>query len=115
VKIKGTIDVLDSQYGNIWTNIPAALFNQLKVSTGDTIKVTIYHLGNKKFEGLMPYTTTFAAVAQGKPLLYLNSLMQVSFALNQDNFSAVHHVYSGNEWKVEIEKKPADKSGNQPR
>lgn len=105
MKIKGTIDVLDSQYGNIWTNIPATLFNQLKVSTGDTLRVTIYHLGKKIYEGLMPYSTTFAAVPQGKPLLYLNSLMQVSFALNQGNFSTEYQVYSGNEWQAEIEKK----------
>ena len=50
----------------------------------------------------MPYATTFGTVPIGKPLLYLNSLMQVSFALNMDNFSAVNKVYSGNDWTVEI-------------
>jgi hypothetical protein len=50
----------------------------------------------------MPYMQTFGGVAKGKPLAYLNSLMQLSFALNQGNFSAVHHVYSGSEWTVEV-------------
>ena len=36
----------------------------------------------------------------GKALLYLNSLMQVSFALNQGNFAAVNHIGSGPDWKV---------------
>jgi S-adenosylmethionine hydrolase len=44
-------------------------------------------------------------VPKGKPLAYLNSLLQVSFALNQASFSAVHHVYSGSEWTVEVSKK----------
>ena len=52
----------------------------------------------------MPYAETFGAVSKGKPLMYLNSLLQVSFALNMKNFSEVHKIYSGNDWKVEIEK-----------
>src|SRR5215469_12195634 len=100
-KIKGTIAILDIQYGNIWTNIPDDLFKQLDPKVGDLFKVTIYYKGIKKYEGEMPYAETFGSVAKNKPLLYLNSLMQVSFALNQENFSAVHHIYSGSDWTVE--------------
>jgi len=103
-KIKGTIAILDIQYGNIWTNIPDDVFKQLGVKTGDTVRVSIYHNHVKKFEGKMPYAETFGSVAKNKPLLYLNSLMQVSFALNMGNFSEVHHIYSGNDWTVEISK-----------
>ncbi|WP_462251921.1 SAM hydrolase/SAM-dependent halogenase family protein [Ferruginibacter sp.] len=101
-KIKGTIAILDVQYGNIWTNIDADIFNQLNVKIGDKLHVVIYQDKIKKYEGFMPYTETFGAVAKGKPLLYLNSLSQVSFALNMDSFSAKHKVYSGSEWRVEI-------------
>ena len=104
-KIRGTIVILDIQYGNIWTNIPDDLFEQLEAKTGDTIKVSIYHNNIKKYEGLMPYAETFGSVGKNKPLLYLNSLMQVSFALNQGNFAAVHHISSGNDWSVVITKK----------
>lgn len=104
-KIKGTIDILDVQYGNIWTNIPAFLFKQLNVKIGQTIHVVIYQHKIKKYEADMPYAETFGAVGKGKPLLYLNSLLHVSFALNQDNFSAVNYVKSGSEWSVEISKK----------
>lgn len=104
-KIKGTIDILDIQYGNIWTNIPADLFKQLNASVGDMLQVVIYQNKIKKYDGDMPYAETFGAVAKGKPLLYLNSLLQVSFALNMGSFSAVHHVYSGSEWTVEIRNK----------
>ena len=103
-KIKGTIPILDVQYGNIWTNIPAELFNQLQIKPSEKLHVVIYQNKIKKYEGDMPYTETFGAVAKGKPLAYLNSLLQLSFALNMGDFSATHKVYSGNEWTVEITK-----------
>ena len=79
-KLKGTIAILDIQYGNIWTNIDAELFKQLNAKVGDQLHVVIYQNKIKKYEGTMPYAETFGAVAKGKPLLYLNSLLQVSFA-----------------------------------
>ena len=101
-RIKGTVSILDIQYGNIWTNIPSALFNQLGITFKDQVHVLIKHNDNKVYESVMPYMTTFGGVAKGKPLCYLNSLMQVSFALNQDNFSTVNHVNSGSDWTVEL-------------
>lgn len=103
-KLKGTISILDVQYGNVWTNIPADLFNKLNAKPGDKLHVVIYQNKIKRYESTMPYCETFGAVAEGKPLLYLNSLLQVSFALNMGNFSAVHKVYSGSEWRVEVSK-----------
>ena len=103
-KIKGTIAILDVQYGNIWTNIPADLFNKLNVKIADKLHVVIYQHKIKKYEGDMPYTETFGAVAKGKPLAYLNSLLQLSFALNMGSFSSAYKIYSGNDWTVEITK-----------
>jgi S-adenosylmethionine hydrolase len=102
--LKGTIDILDVQYGNIWTNITADLFKQLNVKVGDKLQVTIYYNNVKKYSGTMPYAATFGAVPTGKPLLYLNSLMQVSVALNMASFASVHKIGSGNEWRVEVKK-----------
>lgn len=102
--IKGTIAILDVQYGNIWTNITDDIFNQLHPTIGDKFKVVIYKNKLKKYEAIMPYCNTFGSLAKGKPLLYLNSLLQVSFALNMGDFSATNKVYSGSEWTVEISK-----------
>jgi S-adenosylmethionine hydrolase len=103
--IKGTIPVLDVQYGNIWTNIPDDLFKQLHISFGELMFVKIFHNGQKVYQGDMPYSATFGAVAVGKPLAYLNSLLQLSFALNQGSFAEANKVASGNEWSVEVAKK----------
>ena len=50
----------------------------------------------------MPYCQTFGAVEKGKPLAYLNSLLQLSFALNQGDFAKTFSVASGNDWHVEV-------------
>ena len=81
------------------------LFKKLNPKIGDVFKVIICKNKIKKHESTMPYMATFGGVAKGKPLLYLNSLLQVSFALNMGSFSAVHKVLSGNEWGVEVSKK----------
>jgi hypothetical protein len=103
--IRGTIPVLDVQYGNVWTNIPAEMFGQLHVSFGGMLQVKVLHEGKEVYRGEMPYEETFGSVVVGRPLAYLNSLMQLAFALNQGNFAAVHQVGSGGEWTVEVRKK----------
>jgi S-adenosylmethionine hydrolase len=102
--IKGNIPVLDIQYGNVWTNIDKTTFAKLALNYGDNLHVSIYHNKQKIYEGIMPYVTTFSAVAVEKPVCYLNSLLNVSFALNKSNFSEQYKVYSGAEWSVEISK-----------
>jgi S-adenosylmethionine hydrolase len=102
--IRGTIAILDVQYGNIWTNIPSTLFAQWNVSLGQMLHVVLLHDGKQLYRGEMPYCQTFGAVAKGKPLAYLNSLLQLSFALNQDDFAKKYQIGSGNDWSVEVTK-----------
>lgn len=104
-KLKGNISILDVQYGNIWTNISGELLNQLHPKYGDVLHVIIFHKDKKVYEGDAPYSQTFGAVPEGKPLSYLNSLLQLSFALNQGSFANTHHIESGSEWSVEVTKK----------
>ncbi len=105
-KIKGNISILDGQYGNIWTNISNDLFSQLNVRYGDLLHISIYNNNKKVYAGNASYSQTFGAVAKGKPVAYLNSLMQLSFALNQDSFANVYHISSGSDWSVEVEVVP---------
>ena len=102
--IKGNIAILDIQYGNVWTNIDKETFSKLDLHSDDKMHVIIFHNNTKVYEGSMPYVTTFSAVAQGAPLCYLNSLLNVSFALNQGSFSEKNKVYSGADWSVQVKK-----------
>lgn len=100
--LTGTITALDLQYGNVWTNISIDLLSGLPIDYGQWLLVTIYHKNQKMFVGSMPYVKTFGDVPRGKPLAYLNSMLQLSIAFNQANFSSYYHIQSGSEWRVEI-------------
>lgn len=101
--LKGNISILDIQYGNVWTNIPAEMVQQLNLKYGQSLHIRIYHKGAKIWEGQAPYCETFGAVAKGKPLVYLNSLMQLSIALNMGSFAETFHVASGSDWSISAE------------
>lgn len=100
----GTIPVLDPQYGNIWTNVDEQTFLKLGVKLGEAVRVQIKEGEKILWEGKMLYVRTFGDVAVGAPLLYLNSVLCVSFALNQDSFAARHQIASGPSWRVRISK-----------
>lgn len=102
--IRGNVPILDIQYGNVWTNIERQTFNELGAEPGDRFHVTIRHRDQKVYEGTVPYHPTFGYVEVGEPLLYLNSLNNVSLALNQGNFADTHKIQSGPDWDIEIQK-----------
>jgi hypothetical protein len=98
----GNIPVLDVRYGNVWTNIDKKTFEALDASVGEYLMVRIFRNEDLVYEGKMPYENTFGDVSEGRPLVYLNELMNVSFALYMDSFSERYGIGSGPEWSVEI-------------
>jgi S-adenosylmethionine hydrolase len=100
--LKGNIAILDVQYGNVWTNITDSLFNQFKPKYGDVFHTVIFHNDKQVYAVDAPYCQTFGAVAKGKPLVYLNSLLQYSLALNQRNFAGAYRIGSGSGWSVAV-------------
>ncbi len=104
-QLKGTIDILDIQYGNIWTNIDQAYWKKFNAlaHTKNEIQVEIFKNKKLVYTGSMPFENTFGGVGVGKPLAYLNSLMNLSFALNQGSFSEKYHVYAGSDWTVAVQ------------
>ncbi|GAA8940635.1 S-adenosyl-l-methionine hydroxide adenosyltransferase family protein [Helicobacter pylori] len=103
-EVKGNIPILDIQYGNVWSNISDKLLNQAKIKLNDTLCVTIFKGSKKQYEGKMPYVASFGNVPEGQPLVYLNSLLNVSVALNRDNFAQKHQIKSGADWNIDIKK-----------
>jgi S-adenosylmethionine hydrolase len=103
-KVSGIIPVLDVQYGNVWTNIPKSLFDELHLALGTPLHVRIYHQDKLVDETLAPYQRTFGEVPIGKPLVYINSLLNLAIALNQQSYAGLHKIESGPEWSIEIGK-----------
>jgi S-adenosylmethionine hydrolase len=103
-KVSGIIPVLDVQFGNVWTNIPKSLFDELHVALGAPLHVRIFHGAQLVDESQVPYERTFGDVAIGKPLVYINSLLDLAVAINQGNYAAAHKIDSGPDWSIEIGK-----------
>jgi S-adenosylmethionine hydrolase len=106
-RVRGNIPILDIQYGNVWTNIDRETFAQLGVASGDRVKVRIENGDRTVYEGSIPWYPTFGRAAVGEPLLYLNSLNNVSLAINQGNFAEAHDIGSGAGWTIELENERA--------
>jgi S-adenosylmethionine hydrolase len=102
--VSGMIPILDVQYGNVWTNIPKPLFDEMHIALGTPLHVRIYHNDKLVDETLAPYQRTFGEVPIGKPLVYVNSLLNLAVALNQRSYAALHKIESGPDWSIEISK-----------
>ena len=101
-KVSGIIPVLDVQFGNVWTNIPKSLFEELHLPLGAPVRVRIFHDDKLVDDTVVPYRRTFGDVEVGKPLVYVNSLMNLAVALNQRSYAAAHRIESGPDWSIEL-------------
>lgn len=102
-KIEGMIPVLDPNYGNVWSNIPKSMVTST-FGASKSLHVTIRHKGKSVYSARLPVADTFAGVAEGKPLLYFNSLLNLSLALNMDNFARKNKIGSGPDWRITVSK-----------
>lgn len=100
--VRGTILALDQPFGNVWTNIRAGVLDSAGVRLGDSLGVTIRSRGTVRFQGRLPFVKSFGAVGAGRPLAYLDSLLDLAFALNQRSFATRHRVGRGSDWQVEV-------------
>ena len=100
-RASGGIPVLDPQFGNVWTDIPAA---DAGLVLGEAYRVEIFAPdGARRFAGRVPFVRTFAEVAKQQPLLYRNSIDNLALALNQGSFAERYDVASGRAWRVVIQ------------
>lgn len=102
--IHGVIDILDIRFGSLWTNIPSEMMREIGIAIGDEMKVTITHDGIQKYQNHLLFAHSFADVNIGEPLGYINSLIQLGIAINQQNFSETYNIGTGNDWKIQIQK-----------
>ena len=102
--IHGKIDILDIRFGSLWTNIPLNLLQELDIHRGDYVLVEIFHGEQSVYQNMLPFVRSFAEVTLGQPLLYVNSLVNLGVAVNQDSFSALYHIGYGSEWNITLRK-----------
>ena len=101
--LRGMVAMIDRPYGNLWTNIPAALIDSAGFKIGDTLSVVIQHDGRTVLETLRaPLVESFGHVAVGRPVAYLNSLLELAVAINQGNFAERYRIGAGPGWVITV-------------
>ena len=101
-EIRGNIPVQDVQFGNVWTNIDRETFRKLNVEPGTVLRVRVRNKDELVLDLRIPYVNTFGEVGEREPLIYLNSLNDVSLALNQGSFAEAHEIGSGPDWSIQL-------------
>lgn len=103
-KVKGVFEIGDPNFGNLWTNIPLAMFFEAGFNYGDYLNLTVRHEGKVVFKEKLLFQKSFGFAKKGEAMIYNNELMRVSLAVNQGSFSETYHLDFGPDWEVEFEK-----------
>ena len=82
-RIDGIVRYVEDPYGNVVTNIPAALLDSLGANVGDSLDV---RLGSRSLR--VPWRNTFSDVPRGQALALVHSRGLVSFSINQGDFAS---------------------------
>ena len=93
----GTVEFIEKPFGNVITDIPAALIREAGFRIGGSLSVEIGSLSLT-----LPYHRTFGDVGPGEELSLLSSRGKLSFSINQGDFSRRHGVVSGEPVKVTV-------------
>ncbi|MGH7676961.1 MAG: SAM hydrolase/SAM-dependent halogenase family protein [Gemmatimonadaceae bacterium] len=80
--ITGEVRYVEDPYGNVVTNIPAALLDSAGLRVGDSLDVRI---GSRSMR--LPWRRTFSDVPRGAPLAVMHERGLLSFSLNQGDFA----------------------------
>ncbi|MEE4659498.1 MAG: S-adenosyl-l-methionine hydroxide adenosyltransferase family protein [Halieaceae bacterium] len=101
-RLVGNIPVLDTHYGNVWTNISADLFDRLDVAVGEQVWVKITDGAKVLYEARVQFVSSFGGVDLGEPALYVNDILNIGLAINQGNFARQYGIEPGPGSNIEI-------------
>ena len=100
--VSGYFEIVDPNFGNMWSNILAEDFEHAGFEYGEELVLKVEHEGETVLEKAMPYCKAFGDVKKGEPLLYTNELLHVSAALSEGSMLEEYKLGFGPDWKVEI-------------
>ncbi len=102
--VKGSIDILDVQFGSLWTNITREDFLALGFQFGDRVEIAIHNGPTLIYNNRISYGKSFADVYVSEPIIYVNSLYRMAVAINQGNFAKAYGIGTGIHWTVEFKR-----------
>lgn len=81
--VEGSVRYIEDPYGNVVTDIPAALLDSLPARVGDSLEV---RFGGRTLR--LPWRNTFSDVPEGQALALMHSRGLLSFSVNQGDFAS---------------------------
>ena len=102
--VRGIFEIGDPNFGNLWTNIPLALFDAAGFVYGDVLNLTVTHGGKTRFSAPVPFERSFGYVEKGMPVIYTNELMKVAVAIAKGSLMERHGLGYGAGWEVSFSK-----------
>ena len=81
--IEGTVRYIEEPYGNVVTDIPAAMLDSLSARLGDSLEVVV---GLRTLR--LPWRSTFSDVPRAQALAVVHSRGLLSFSINQGDFAS---------------------------
>ena len=102
--ISGYIPILDTHYGNVWTNISTDLFDTLDLNYGERVNVKIHKDRKILFQEKVVYDKSFSGVKVGDPIIYVNDILNIGIAINQGDMAEKYKIKAGPEMLIEISK-----------
>ena len=100
----GNVTHVEKPFGNIVTNIPQSLVDEMGISPGNQSKlvVEIAQAGNKVFAENLPYMKSFGFVEMGEPLVYVDSEQIIGLAINNGDFAEHFSITAGADWTIRL-------------
>jgi S-adenosylmethionine hydrolase len=85
--IEGVVRYIEDPYGNVVTNIPAALLDSAGFKVGDSLELTFPQRTMR-----LPWRRTFSDVPTGRALAVMHERGLLSFSINQGDFATTHAI-----------------------
>lgn len=104
IALHGTLEIVDPNFGNVWTNIPVSYLEHLHLQPKDMLKITIVHEGILVLIQTLAPGSTFSSVPLNAPVLYRNELDCLALALNQNDYRNTYGIGFGPTWTITLEK-----------
>ena len=103
-RLEGILEIVDPNFGNVWTDIPTSYLTYLNLQPEDLIRITIAHEGITILTQTLKAGSTFSTVPLNSPVLYNNELGCLALALNQNDYRNTYKIGFGPSWSIALEK-----------
>lgn len=102
--IEGCFEIMDPNFGNLWSNIPKKMFEDFGFKHGDFIDTIVYKNNEIVFDDELLYEKSFGMAKPHDVIIYNNELNKIAMAEVVGNLAKDYNLKYGSEYKVVFKK-----------